>query len=250
MFMARSIVAGNWKQNLEFYDASDLAGRLRVESFTSDEVVVCPPFPFIYDVSERLKDTGISLGAQDCSQYNGGAYTGEVSATMLKSLNVKYCILGHSERRQYFGDTSEILRIKFANARNAGLEVILCCGETLEVRKSGDHTAFVLRQLEEVMKDQDSQMLEDLVIAYEPIWAIGTGETASPEQAEEMHAAIRDFLKTKFGDPYAQDTPILYGGSVKPSNAAELFACDNIDGALVGGASLNALDFMQIASVS
>ncbi len=248
--MARSIVAGNWKQNLDFYGASDLAGHLREETSSCDEVVVCPPFPFLYDVSERLKNTGISLGAQDCSIHNGGAYTGEVSATMLKSLGVQYCILGHSERRQHFGENAGILKVKLTNARNAGMNVILCCGESLELRKSGQYVDFVLNQLAEVMQGAESYLLQDLVIAYEPIWAIGTGETASPQQAEEMHAAIRSYLTSKYGEAYAQETSVLYGGSVKPGNAEELFACENIDGALVGGASLNAVDFMQIASVS
>lgn len=246
--MARTILAGNWKQNLNYNEASDLTARLIDITFNCDEVVICPPTLYLEDMNERVRSFEMSLGAQDVSRYTGGAYTGEVAASMLRSVGVQYCIIGHSERREYFNESSEVLREKLVNLRDSDIIPIFCCGESLETRKAGQHIDFVLNQLQEVLTGHEDYVTEELVIAYEPIWAIGTGETASPAQAEEMHAAIRQWLVKNFTPAFAAEVPILYGGSVKPNNAVELFACPNIDGGLVGGASLDVHSFDEIGS--
>jgi triosephosphate isomerase len=246
--MARTILAGNWKQNLNYNEASDLTARLIDITFNCDEVVICPPTLYLEDMNERVRSYEMSLGAQDVSRYTGGAYTGEVAASMLRSVGVQYCIIGHSERREYFNESSEVLREKLVNLRDSDIIPIFCCGESLETRKAGQHIDFVLNQLQEVLTGHEDYVTEELVIAYEPIWAIGTGETASPAQAEEMHAAIRQWLVKNFTPAFAAEVPILYGGSVKPNNAVELFACPNIDGGLVGGASLDVHSFDEIGS--
>ena len=246
--MARTILAANWKQNLNYNEASDLTARLIDITFNCDEVVICPPTLYLEDMNERVRSFEMSLGAQDVSRYTGGAYTGEVAASMLRSVGVQYCIIGHSERREYFNESSEVLREKLVNLRDSDIIPIFCCGESLETRKAGQHIDFVLNQLQEVLTGHEDYVTEELVIAYEPIWAIGTGETASPAQAEEMHAAIRQWLVKNFTPAFAAEVPILYGGSVKPNNAVELFACPNIDGGLVGGASLDVHSFDEIGS--
>ena len=219
-----------------------VAGRGEVCSCVN--FIVCPPFTHLSTVAEALKGSDVALGAQDCATEAKGAYTGEVSAQMIASLGVKYVILGHSERRQYYGETSETLNKKMAQAYANGLTPIYCVGENLEEREAGKHFDVVKAQIEEVVYNLTAEQYKDLVIAYEPVWAIGTGKTATAEQAQEIHAYIRKVLAEKFGAA-AEETAILYGGSCKPSNAAEIFAKEDVDG-LIGGAALKAEDFLSI----
>ncbi len=243
--MVKSIVAGNWKQNTDLEEALHLTQEIqsKLPGQGDDRVILCPPIAFTAYLKKAFPN--LQFGAQDCSKYDGGAFTGELSAHMLASIGVKYVILGHSERRAYFGENGADLSTKMNLALKAGLGVILCVGEQLEERKQGRHIEVVKQQLEETVMAFDS--LNDVIVAYEPVWAIGTGETASPEQAEEIHAMIRSLLVGKFGNG-GEDCTILYGGSVKPSNAKELFAKPNINGGLIGGASLKANDFIQIVN--
>ena len=207
--------------------------------------IVCPPFTHLQSVVETLKGTNIAVGAQDCATEVKGAYTGEVSAEMIAALGCEYVILGHSERRQYYGETSETLNKKMARAYEFGLKHIYCVGENLEEREAGRHFEVCKQQIEEVVFNLSEEQFEGLVIAYEPVWAIGTGKTATAEQAEEIHAYIREVLRSKFGAK-ADECAILYGGSCKPSNAAEIFSKENVDGGLIGGAALKAEDFLGI----
>lgn len=209
-------------------------------------LVVAPPFTHLTSVKEALKGSNVELSAQSCADKESGAYTGEVAAKMVASTGATYVILGHSERREYYGETSEILldKVKLALANN--LKPIFCIGERLEERESNRHFEVVKTQLEEVIYNLSEADFEKIVLAYEPVWAIGTGKTATPEQAQEMHAHIRKVLADKFGSK-AEHTPILYGGSAKPSNAKELFSKADVDGGLIGGASLVADDFIAIA---
>lgn len=214
----------------------------------SVEVIFAPPFPFLDLVARQLNGQNqASLSSQNCHYENSGAFTGEVSAEQLKSFGADSVILGHSERRQYFKENDELIGTKMRSAINAGLDVIYCCGETLADRKSGDHQKVVRTQISEAFAGVSKWELESVIIAYEPVWAIGTGETASPEQVDEMHNFIVSVIK----DLYPQNqtrVPILYGGSVKPNNAAELFALQNVSGGLIGGASLRSQDFLSIIS--
>ena len=207
--------------------------------------IVCPPFTHLQSVVETLKGTNIAVGAQDCATEVKGAYTGEVSAEMIAALGCEYVILGHSERRQYYGETSETLNKKMARAYEFGLKPIYCVGENLEEREAGRHFEVCKQQIEEVVFNLSEEQFERLVIAYEPVWAIGTGKTATAEQAEEIHAYIREVLRSKFGAK-ADECAILYGGSCKPSNAGEIFSKENVDGGLIGGAALKAEDFLGI----
>ena len=207
--------------------------------------IVCPPFTHLHSVIETLKGSNIAVGAQDCATEAKGAYTGEVSAAMIAALGCEYVILGHSERRQYYGETSETLNKKMAQAYANNLKPIYCVGENLEEREAGRHFEVCKQQLEEVVFNLTEEQFADLVIAYEPVWAIGTGKTATAEQAEEIHAYIREVLRSKFGTA-AEECAILYGGSCKPSNAAEIFAKEDVDGGLIGGAALVAGDFLAI----
>ena len=207
--------------------------------------IVCPPFTHLQSVVETLKGTNIAVGAQDCATEVKGAYTGEVSAEMIAALGCEYVILGHSERRQYYGECAESLNKKMARAYEFGLKPIYCVGENLEEREAGRHFEVCKQQIEEVVFNLSEEQFEGLVIAYEPVWAIGTGKTATAEQAEEIHAYIREVLRSKFGAK-AEECPILYGGSCKPSNAAEIFSKENVDGGLIGGAALKAEDFLGI----
>lgn len=207
--------------------------------------IVCPPFTHLSEVVKNSRGTGIGVGAQNCAAEAKGAFTGEVSAEMIASLGVEYVILGHSERRQYYGETSETLNKKMAQAYANGLTPIYCVGEKLEEREAGRHFEVVKAQIEEVVFNLSAEQFAKLIIAYEPVWAIGTGKTATSEQAEEIHAFIRKTLAEKFGEA-AEQTPLLYGGSCKPSNAKELFAQNDIDGGLIGGAALKADDFIAI----
>ena len=207
--------------------------------------IVCPPFTHLHSVVETLKGTNIAVGAQDCATETKGAYTGEVSAEMIAALGCEYVILGHSERRQYYGETSETLNKKMARAYENNLIPIYCVGENLEEREAGRHFEVCKAQIEEVVFNLSEEQFAKLVIAYEPVWAIGTGKTATAEQAEEIHAYIREVLRSKFGAA-AEECAILYGGSCKPSNAAEIFSKENVDGGLIGGAALKAEDFLGI----
>ena len=247
--MARKkIVAGNWKMNTLPAEGVELAKAVvagRGEVCECVNFIVCPPFTHLSQVVEALKGTDIKVGAQNCAAEAKGAYTGEVSAAMLASLGIEYVILGHSERREYYGETSETLNKKMEQAYANGLTPIYCVGERLEEREAERHFEVVKAQLEEVVYNLTAEQFAKLVIAYEPVWAIGTGKTATAEQAEEIHAYIREVLAAKFGEA-AENTAILYGGSCKPSNAQEIFAKANVDGGLIGGAALKAEDFIGI----
>ena len=247
--MRRKIVAGNWKMNTTPAQGVELVkgiAELKKEICSCVELIVCPPFTHLCGVISAAQDSGIAVGAQNCADHASGAYTGEVSAQMLKSIDTEYVILGHSERRQYYGETAETLNAKMSLAFENGLKPIYCVGERLEQREAGEHFNVVKQQIEEVIFNLNEEQFEKVIIAYEPVWAIGTGKTATAEQAQEIHAHIRKVLESKFGSA-AQNTPILYGGSCKPSNAGELFAKEDVDGGLIGGAALKAEDFIGIA---
>lgn len=249
--MRKQIVAGNWKMNKNFDEAqalvSEVVNMVQDEVSNDAQVVLCPSFPFLATVSKALGESrNIHLGAQNCHQQESGAYTGEVSASMLKSVGVDYVILGHSERRQYFFEDNQILEAKVKTALKQGLKPIFCIGESLEQREQ-DLTFSVLQtQLKEGLFHLSNEEFERVVIAYEPIWAIGTGKTASSQQAQEVHAFIREQIARHYDAEAAQNTTILYGGSCNPGNARELFACPDIDGGLIGGASLKSRDFVDI----
>ena len=248
--MRKKIVAGNWKMNTTVAEGVELAKGVvaKVNEISKGvSLVVAPPFTHLASVAEVLKGSPVALSAQNCADQPKGAFTGEVSAAMLKSVGCAYTILGHSERREYYGETSAKLVNKMALAFENGLKVIFCVGEKLEDREMGNHFDVVSTQISEVLFNLTPEQMKNVVIAYEPVWAIGTGVTATSEQAQEIHAFIRETLSAHFGEKVAQDTTILYGGSCKPSNAKELFACPDIDGGLIGGASLKADDFIAIA---
>ena len=211
------------------------------------KLIIATPFTHLYPVNEVVKGSAVGLSAENCADKEKGAYTGEVSAAMLASAGCEYTILGHSERRQYYGETDAILVEKVKLALANGLDVIYCVGENLDQREAGKHFEVVTSQIENVLFGLSAEEMAKIVVAYEPVWAIGTGKTATAEQAQEIHACIRKVLADKFGAQVADDTTILYGGSCKPSNAKELFACPDIDGGLIGGAALKADDFIQIA---
>ena len=211
------------------------------------QLIVCPPFPYLEMTSDYANDSYFMVGAQNVSDQEKGAYTGEVSAEMLESMEIDYCIVGHSERRGYYGETDKIVAAKVDQLLKHGLKPIVCVGEVLEERQAGKQLDVVKRQVEEGLFHLTAEQMKEVVIAYEPVWAIGTGKTATPEQAQEIHAHIRSLLTTKYGKELSDEISILYGGSCKPSNAKELFACPDIDGGLIGGASLKADDFVAIA---
>ncbi|MBI6117972.1 triose-phosphate isomerase [Salegentibacter maritimus] len=246
--MRKKIVAGNWKMNNDLAETQELLSHLKMQLVKEPEaeVMVAPAFTNLYSAFESLKDTQVQVVAQNMHQAENGAYTGEVSAKMLKSIGVDTVILGHSERRAHFGETNEILAEKVNAALKSGMKIIFCFGEELADRKSDKHFDLVAKQLQESLYQISDSDWENVVLAYEPVWAIGTGETASPEQAQEMHAFIRKNISDKFNDEIAQNVSILYGGSVKPANAKEIFAKEDVDGGLIGGASLNAVDFVEI----
>ncbi|MCK9629173.1 MAG: triose-phosphate isomerase [Bacteroidales bacterium] len=251
--MRKKIVAGNWKMNTTIKEAEVLVKDLTIladELDTDVDIIVCPPFTHLDPVARMLakqydENEKISLGAQNCADHVSGAYTGEVSVSMLKSVNCKYVILGHSERREYYHENSASLYEKVELALNAGIIPIFCVGEKLEERESNRHFEVVAEQVKDVLYKLKGAEMSKIIIAYEPVWAIGTGKTATSEQAEEMHAFIRKVVADKFGD-VAEIVPILYGGSCKPSNAQEIFSKPNVDGGLIGGASLVAKDFVDI----
>lgn len=248
--MRKKIVAGNWKMNTTKPDGVELAkqvAELSAEVPAEIGLIVAPPFTHLCAVNKALAGSRVELSAQNCADHVSGAYTGEVSVDMLKAVGCKWTILGHSERRQYYGETDEKLVEKTRLALGAGLGVILCVGENLEEREAGKHFDVCTTQIKNVLYNFSAENMKNVIVAYEPVWAIGTGKTATAEQAEEIHAHIRKVLAEKFGQQVADDVTILYGGSCKPSNAAELFAQSDIDGGLIGGAALKAADFIQIA---
>jgi len=248
--MRQKIVAGNWKCNTTLQEGIELAKA--VDTIVANEgdkdvvVVLGTPFTHIVKVVETVDAGRIGVAAQNCAAEAKGAFTGEVSAAMVKSTGANYVILGHSERREYYGETSEILNKKVALALTNGLTPIFCCGEALAIRQAGTHNGYVKQQLAETIFNLSAEDFKKIVIAYEPIWAIGTGVTASSEQAQDMHANIRAAITEKFGKEVAEGTSILYGGSCNAKNAKELFANKDVDGGLIGGASLKAEDFIQI----
>ncbi|MBK8700209.1 MAG: triose-phosphate isomerase [Saprospiraceae bacterium] len=246
--MRPKIAAGNWKMYKTFDEACELAEAIAITQFPDNvQVVLGVPSLYLAEVQEiSHKNNRIDVAAQNCYFEKSGAFTGEISASMIRSVGVMHVILGHSERRQYFGETEDLILKKIKAVLGEGMTPIYCCGEPIEVRKVGNHNSFVEAQLEGSVFQLSAEEVLKLVIAYEPIWAIGTGETASPEQAQEMHQAIRRAIAIKFGDDTAAKIPILYGGSVKATNARELFSQSDVDGGLVGGASLSAEEFIQI----
>lgn len=246
--MRQKIAAGNWKMHKNYFEAISLAESI-TEVQVSDNVKVILGVPFVYlkEIHELVHSTpSVEVAAQNCHSEDAGAFTGEISPSMLKSIGVRYVILGHSERRQYYGEQEAWILEKMNAAYRNGLHAIYCCGEPLDIRKAGNHKSFVKNQLEGSILKLSVEQLSSTVIAYEPVWAIGTGETASPAQAQEMHAFIRACIADKFGSDKANEISILYGGSVKAANATELFQMEDVDGGLVGGASLIADEFISI----
>ena len=238
--------------NKTFNEADELVGAImdRLEQVTLDpntRLIVCPPFPYLEMVGDYGDDSYFAVGAQNVSDQEAGAYTGEVSAAMLESMELDYCIVGHSERRAYYHETDAIVAAKVNRLLEHNIRPIVCCGEVLEEREAGKQFEVVKRQITDGLFHLSAEQFADVVIAYEPVWAIGTGKTATPEQAQEIHAFIRGLIAEKYGDEVADNTSILYGGSCKPSNAKELFANPDVDGGLIGGASLKADDFIAIA---
>ena len=248
--MRKHIVAGNWKMNTTVPEGVELAKAVvakSVEVPSDVELIIGTPFTHLYPVNEVVAGTRVALSAENCADHAKGAYTGEISVDMLTSVGCQYTILGHSERRQYYGETDEKLVEKTKRALAAGLKIILCVGENLEEREANKHFDVCKAQTVNVLKNFTAEDMKNVVIAYEPVWAIGTGKTATAEQAQEIHAFIRKTLADLFGAEVADQVSILYGGSCKPSNAKELFACPDIDGGLIGGAALKADDFIGIA---
>jgi triosephosphate isomerase len=244
----KKIVAGNWKMNKTIEEGRELVNEIINKLGQSDALaIVCPPFIHLNDFSTLMSGVGnLKLGAQNCHHLSSGAYTGEVSAAMLKSVGVEYVILGHSERREYFGEEETLLAKKVDTALSSGLFPIFCVGERLEFREADKQEQIVQKQLEGGLFHHDAESFSKIVIAYEPVWAIGTGKTATPGQAQEMHAFIRTQIASKYGEDIAQTTTILYGGSCNAANAKELFQQKDVDGGLIGGAALKANDFITI----
>ncbi len=247
----KKIVAGNWKMNTSLNEAISLVQQISKNKNTNSDVIkiVFPPFLFITEVAKIINNSAnFYTGAQNCSEFLNGAYTGEVSASMLQSVNCNYVLVGHSERRQYFNETNQQLVLKIKNALQHSINVIFCFGEKLEERKGNTHFTTVEQQLNQVLSHFTETDLHNITLAYEPIWAIGTGETASPQQAQDMHAFVRKTIANLFSTNAANNISILYGGSCNAQNAKQLFACADVDGGLIGGASLKADDFCAIIS--
>lgn len=250
--MRKNIVAGNWKMNTTVPEGVELAKAVNDAVASAQglkcDVIVGVPFTHLCAVKQVIDINKVGLAAENCADHNSGAYTGEVSAPMVASTGANYVILGHSERRGYYNETNEMLKTKVDLALEAGLKVIFCCGESLEEREEGKVEDVIRAEISESLFHLTPEQWKNIVIAYEPIWAIGTGKTATSDQAQEVHAFIRSLIAQKFDNNVADNTTILYGGSCKPSNAAELFAKPDIDGGLIGGASLKAQDFMGIVT--
>lgn len=250
--MRKKIVAGNWKMNKTFQEADDLmfeiADELTAKGSGDTEVIVCPPAVFLEMASDIAAENEFMIGAQNICQWESGAYTGEISAAMLQSMGVSHVILGHSERRTYFGETDKVIASKIDQALKHGLAPIYCCGEVLTQREQNVHFEIVRSQVSDALFHLGEEAVAQVIIAYEPVWAIGTGVTASAEQAQEMHAFIRNLLTEKYGKAVSEEISILYGGSCNAKNAAELFSNPDVDGGLIGGASLKAADFITIVN--
>ena len=247
--MRKQIAAANWKMNLTQEGAQSLLDIILKEDLNpaaNQLVLFAVPFPYLVMAKDRVKKQGYAIAAQNCSNKKSGAYTGEVSVEMLRSIGIEYCIVGHSERREYFNETNQMLKEKVDLCLEQNITPVFCCGEALEIREQNTQNDFVRIQLEESLFHLSGEQIKKIVIAYEPIWAIGTGRTATAGQAQQMHEAIRSVLAGKWGQEIANDVTILYGGSVKGSNAQELFSSPDVDGGLVGGASLQAPEFIQI----
>jgi triosephosphate isomerase len=247
--MRKHIVAGNWKMNNDLAHTETLISELKQQQKTSNaEVMIAPAFTNLWHAFEALRQSDIKVVAQNMHFAENGAYTGEVSASMLKSIGVNTVILGHSERRAYFNETDELLAKKIDAALANDMRIIFCFGEELADRKTGNEETVVASQIKKGLFHLEASAFTNIVLAYEPVWAIGTGETASPEQAQDMHAFIRKTLANKYGNEIADSVSILYGGSVKPDNAKEIFSKPDVDGGLIGGASLKAADFFAIVN--
>ena len=247
--MRQKIIAGNWKMNNTNFDSLLLIDELMNYSFPPDlRIVVSPPYTQLSLINEKLKNLKIEVCSQNMHYESNGAFTGEISALMLKSINVYLTILGHSERRTYFNETDQILLKKIRKALEEDIEIIFCIGEELSDRKSGNHFNFIKNQLKNTVFLEKYDSWKKIIIAYEPIWAIGTGETASPDQIQEMHSFIRGLISEKYDHSLANSVSIIYGGSVKPSNAENIFYQPDVDGGLIGGASLNSKDFASIVN--
>jgi len=250
--MHRKIIAGNWKMNNDINESQKLVSGI-ISGLGNDdrcEVILCPPFTSLSEVNSLIKNTQIKLGAQNMFYEDNGAFTGEVSASMLKSVGCEYVILGHSERRTIFGETDEVINKKIKKAIQSGLKVIFCIGESLPQREKGTTNDVVRIQILKGLERITSEEMKSVIIAYEPIWAIGTGKTATPDQAQEVHAFIRDLISELYSEKIADELVIQYGGSVKADNAGELLSQRDIDGALVGGACLKADTFLSIIAVA
>lgn len=249
MTKRKRIAAGNWKMNTTVPEGYDLAESL-AEAWKGEEgkeMIIAPPFTHLLAIQAAVNESAIDIAAQNCHWAANGAFTGEISPDMLNAMEITTVILGHSERREIFGENNDIIRRKVDAALASDLRVIFCCGEPLSIREAGNALNFVEGQLNESLLHLDAAQMQSIIIAYEPIWAIGTGVTATSDQAQEMHAFIRNLLSKKYSSEVAEQTSILYGGSVKASNAAELFGKPDVDGGLVGGASLTSAEFLKIA---
>lgn len=247
--MRKKIVAGNWKMNNDLAATNTLISELiKKEKKANAEVIIAPTFVNLLEASKRLKDSSIKVAAQNMHFASHGAYTGEISATMLKSVGVNTVILGHSERREFFSEDDNLLKQKIDKALDEGMQIIFCFGEKWEDRSIGKHFMVVESQIKNALFHLKNENWKSIVLAYEPVWAIGTGQTASPEQAQEMHAFIRNLVKENYNSTISEDVSILYGGSVKPENAKEIFGKNDVDGGLIGGAALNADNFIAIVN--
>lgn len=248
--MRKQIAAANWKMNGTFQQAESLLSEVmqsKVQLNDHQQVVFAVPFPYLIMTNSVLaNEKNYAIAAQNCHHKASGAYTGEVSVDMLKSIGIKWCVVGHSERREYFNETNQQLAEKIDLLLKSDITPIFCCGEPLSVREAGNQDQHVEKQIEDSLFHLSAEAVSKIVIAYEPIWAIGTGKTASTQQAQDMHAHLRKVLEKKYGESVSSQIPILYGGSVKANNAAEIFGSPDVDGGLVGGASLIAADFVQI----
>ena len=250
--MDKIYIAGNWKMNMTFQAADDffsqLADYLNNNRSKNVEALIFPPFTYLELATDTAEETSLSIGAQNVSEHDNGAYTGEISGDMLSSMNVEFCLVGHSERRQYFKEDNSLLNKKIKKLRNFFIKPILCVGESLAEREAGKAHEVVQKQLENCL--EGIEIDDDLCIAYEPVWAIGTGRTASPQQAQEIHNMIRNWIADKYDKQTAENLPILYGGSVKPSNLAELMAQPDINGGLIGGASLDIDSYIEMLNIA
>ena len=253
--MRQKIVAANWKMNTYYMNGikllSEVVPMVSDEAPSGVKVIIAPPFIHLYSAAQLMNgNQKVFLAAQNCFFEEKGAYTGEISAAMLASVGVKYVIVGHSERRKYFNEDDVIISKKILRVLEDNMQVIYCCGETLVQREAGKHMEVVAKQIETALFGLSKERMGKVIIAYEPVWAIGTGVNATPEQAQEMHAFIREHLKKEFSEELAQSTSVIYGGSVTPNNAKSLFSCPDVDGGLIGGASLVARDFLSIVKAA